>query len=58
MDNLVDHSVHRLGTQFIALVDPDNVASARVAEKAGMTCRKETVRPCGKRMYVFMKESG
>jgi ribosomal-protein-alanine N-acetyltransferase len=42
--------------RLIALIDPENRASARVAEKAGMGFWKETVRPTGKRMHVYSRE--
>jgi ribosomal-protein-alanine N-acetyltransferase len=42
--------------RLIALIDPENRASARVAEKAGMRFWKETIRPTGKRMQVYLKE--
>jgi len=55
---ICDYAFDRLRfKRLIALIDPDNVASARVAEKAGMTFWKETVRPSGKRMCVYMKLS-
>lgn len=41
---------------LITLIDPENTASARVAIKAGLTFRGETVRPSGKRMRVYVKE--
>ena len=45
-------------SRLIALVDPENRASARVAEKAGMRLWKQTIRPTGKRMQVYLKELG
>jgi RimJ/RimL family protein N-acetyltransferase len=39
--------------RLIALIDPENEGSARVAEKAGMRFWKETVRPTGKRLRVY-----
>lgn len=38
--------------RIIALIDPENVASRRVAEKVGLRYEKETIRPGGKRMHV------
>ena len=50
-------AAERLGlSRLIALIDPENRASARVAEKAGMKLWKETIRPTGKRMLVYLKE--
>jgi RimJ/RimL family protein N-acetyltransferase len=43
--------------RLIALIDPENVASARVAEKVGMRLERETQRPGGKRMRVYAVES-
>ena len=39
--------------RVVALIDPTNVASARVAEKAGFNYHRDTVRPSGKLMYVY-----
>ncbi|MBI3550868.1 MAG: GNAT family N-acetyltransferase [Elusimicrobia bacterium] len=39
--------------RVIALIDPENLASERVAEKLGMNFERETVRPNGKRMRLF-----
>lgn len=39
--------------RLIALIDPRNVASERVAVKLGMTFEKETTRPSGKVMLVY-----
>lgn len=44
-----DNGVRRL----IALIDPANVASARVAAKTGFAFEKTTVRPEGKEMQVY-----
>ena len=44
----------RLGLpRLIALIDPQNVASARVAEKIGLRLEKTTERPGGKIMQVY-----
>jgi ribosomal-protein-alanine N-acetyltransferase len=42
--------------RLIALIDPENKASARVAEKAGFAFWKDTVRPTGKTMKVYLLE--
>jgi ribosomal-protein-alanine N-acetyltransferase len=39
--------------RIIALIDPENPASERVAERAGLKFEKDTIRPGGKRMRVF-----
>lgn len=39
--------------RLIALIDPGNVASARVAEKVGLRLEKTTERPGGKVMQVY-----
>jgi ribosomal-protein-alanine N-acetyltransferase len=39
--------------RLIALIDPENVASARVAEKVGMQLEKEVVRPSGVLRHVY-----
>ena len=44
--------------RLIALIDPENRASARVAENVGMRFWKETIRPTGKRMQVYLKQLG
>jgi ribosomal-protein-alanine N-acetyltransferase len=37
-----DYALHRLRLpRIIAMIDPDNVASVRVAEKIGMTLERE-----------------
>lgn len=51
-----DHAFRHLGvTRLVALVDPENVASIRVAEKIGMQFEKETTRPGGalRRVYAM-----
>ena len=51
---LRDHAFHRLGLRrLIALINPGNPASARVAEKIGMQLEGETRRPSGKMMSVY-----
>lgn len=44
-------------TRLIALIDPANVASARVAEKIGMRFEAETVRPDGTKRHVYATNS-
>lgn len=39
--------------RLIALIDPTNAASARVAEKIGMRFESETVRPDGAKRHVY-----
>ncbi len=51
-----DDAFGRLGVaRLIALIDPENAASARVAEKIGMQLEKETLRPSGavRRVYAM-----
>jgi ribosomal-protein-alanine N-acetyltransferase len=58
---LRDYALHRLGLRrIVALIEPDNHASVRVAEKIGMTFEKETRRPSGrvKRVYSLHAEGG
>jgi len=39
--------------RLIALIDPENAASARVAEKVGMHLERETRRAGGKTMHIY-----
>jgi RimJ/RimL family protein N-acetyltransferase len=39
--------------RLIALIDPENAPSARVAEKIGLRLEKTTLRPGGKVMHVY-----
>lgn len=49
-----DHAFHRLNVpRLVALIDPANAASERVALKVGMTFCRETVRPGGRTMRVY-----
>jgi RimJ/RimL family protein N-acetyltransferase len=51
---LREYAFHQLGLQrIIALINPENPASARVAEKIGMKCERDTRRPSGKIMRVY-----
>jgi ribosomal-protein-alanine N-acetyltransferase len=51
---LRDYAFHQLGlARLIALIDPANTASARVAKKIGMRFEKETLRPGGRVMHVY-----
>ena len=50
---LRDYALHQLGLRrIIALIDPENHASVRVAEKMGMAFERETRRPSGRVMRV------
>jgi [ribosomal protein S5]-alanine N-acetyltransferase len=51
---LRDYAFHYLGlSRLIALVEPKNVSSARVAEKVGMRDEKQIVRPGGHVRHVY-----
>jgi ribosomal-protein-alanine N-acetyltransferase len=51
---LRDYAFNELGLKrLIALIDPENQASAKVAIKVGMIKEKETLRPTGKQMQVY-----
>jgi RimJ/RimL family protein N-acetyltransferase len=55
-----DYALESLSLRrLIALIDPENAASARVAEKVGMRFEKEVVRPGGarRRVYAFQARS-
>ncbi len=53
-----DYAFHRLGLpRIVALINPDNLASARVAEKAGLTFERETLRPSGTVMRLFSMQA-
>ncbi len=57
---LRDYAFGQLGLpRIIALIDPENTASARVAEKVGMRFEKEVVRAGGarRRMYATQARS-
>lgn len=50
-----DYAFEQLGLQrIIALIDPENIASERVASKVGMQFEKETCRPSGKILRVYV----
>ena len=52
---LREHAFIEMGIpRLIALVDPGNIASARVASKIGLEYEKTTVRPGGKEMQVYV----
>lgn len=56
---LVNYAFTQLGLKhLIALIDPENVASQRVALKLGMRLEKETVRPGGTVRHVYVVEAG
>jgi len=53
-----DYALHRIGLRrVVALIDPENTASERVAEKVGMPFERETRRPCGKVLRVYAIEA-
>jgi ribosomal-protein-alanine N-acetyltransferase len=54
---LKEHALVVMGLErLIALIDPGNAASEQVAIKVGMTLERETVRPGGKMMRVYVVE--
>jgi len=54
---LKQHAFEKLGVgRLIALIDPDNAASERVAVKLGMGLEKEIVRPGGELRKVYVVE--
>lgn len=56
---LVDYAFAELGLErVVALIDPQNAGSARVAEKAGLRHDRDTVRPGGKVMQVYRRDRG
>ncbi|MEE8103907.1 MAG: GNAT family N-acetyltransferase [Planctomycetota bacterium] len=51
---LRDYAFNKLGlSRLVALIDPKNLASVRVAEKAGFSHERDVVRPSGKTMALF-----
>jgi len=51
---LRDYAFTELGLgRLIALIDPENIASGRVATKLGFRLEKTTVRPGGRLMHVY-----
>ena len=51
---LVEFAFGPLGLKrIISLIEPENIASARVAQKAGLRLEKETLRPGNRRMQVY-----
>lgn len=51
------HAFDTLGLErLIALIKPGNAASMRVAEKAGFTLERDTVRPSGATMHVYGRQ--
>ncbi len=56
---IVDYAfTQRRLDRVISLIHPDNAASARVAERAGMSYERDTIRPGGKRLRVFARPAG
>jgi RimJ/RimL family protein N-acetyltransferase len=50
-------AMEKLGIKrLIALIEPENAASERVAQKIGMHLEKETIRPGGARRRVYVVE--
>ena len=55
---LMEHAFETLGlARLVALIDPANGASARVAEKIGMRHESDTVRPSGKVLRVYARDT-
>lgn len=56
---LLEYGARELGAiRIIALIDPENIGSERVAAEAGMRLEKETIRPSGKTMKLYVWERG
>jgi RimJ/RimL family protein N-acetyltransferase len=56
---LARHAREELGLRrLIALIDPENAASARVATKIGMSFEKNSQRPDGKVRQVYALDIG
>jgi len=56
---LVEHAFGEMGLQrLISLIEPENAASERVAEKVGMRLEREVVRPGGAVRRVYRIEKG
>jgi RimJ/RimL family protein N-acetyltransferase len=50
-----DHAFSELGkSRLVALIDPSNGAAARVALKAGFAWERDTMRPDGRRLAMFV----
>lgn len=55
-NGIIEYAFHdRDHDRVIAMIHPDNQPSARVAERAGLTFERETVRPSGKRLGVYVR---
>ena len=55
---LTDYAFKVLGvSELIALIEPDNEISVRVAGKIGMVFEKETIRPDGSRRLVYLLQA-
>jgi len=55
---LVQHAFRKLGlTRLVALIDPGNASSERVADKIGMRFEREVVRPGGAIRRVYAVEA-
>ena len=56
---LREHAFHVLGlARLISLIEPENAASRRVAEKVGMRHAGDTLRPGGRTLCVYAVERG
>jgi [ribosomal protein S5]-alanine N-acetyltransferase len=54
-----DYAFDALGlTRLVSLIEPENTASARVAEKIGEHLEKQVLRPSGRLMNVYAIERG
>jgi RimJ/RimL family protein N-acetyltransferase len=55
---LVEDAFQRQGlTRLVALIEPGNAASERVAVKVGMALEKEVVRPGGRVMRLYARRT-
>ena len=55
-NGIVDYAFRERGLgRVIAMIHAENDASARVAERAGLRYERDTVRPSGKPLQVFVR---
>ena len=56
---LRDHGFNVMGLKrIVSLIDPENIASEKVAQKLGMRMERETIRPNGRTMLLYACSAG